>query len=309
MGSRALRKVQKELEENKNSDASGSESDEVALDLPAQKRQHQGLFSLLQAGGDDHSADSLEHTEGQSDSENDHSLSQPQIEKNHNNASATKKKSKKKKKKKKVHDSEISSDTKTKATKKKDGGDEDDLDVLLQSLSTSRVSQPHSPPTASNPYAAQLQMLLAVESKHLHTSNEIRKLFGPSAVEEELGDDNAAQPPGRRGRGAGRHGAGQQTLSSVSLKRNSFVQGKEGWPRASSGGLGMEVENTENDDTVIYKFVHSRGYQDVQMQFLMCVESMDPERLVQLLHFNRRSTNEFEPYNLPCSVLRYVHKG
>lgn len=286
MGSRALRKVQKELKENKVSGDSGSGSDEVDIDIPAQKRQHQALFSLLQAEDDDHSGDSLEHTEEQSESENNLSSSQPQIEKNQNNVTATKKKSKKKKKKK-VNDSEANRNGKVKAAKQKDG-DEEDLDALLQSLSTSRVSESHSPPKASNPYAAQLQELLAVESKHLHTSNEIRKLFGSSAVEEELGDDNAAQQPGRRGRSAGRRGATQQTLSSVSLKRNTFVQGKEGWPRASSGGLGMEVEKNGSDDSVMYKFVHSRGYQDVQMQFLMCVESMDPERLVQLLHFNRR---------------------
>ena len=300
MGSRALRKVQRKLKENKVSEDSGSGSDEFDLDIPAQKRQHQPLFSLLQAEGDDHNEDSIEHIEEQSESEDDHNSSRPRIENNQNNTTATKKKSKKKKKKKKANDSEANRDGKIKVTEKQNGSDEDDLDALLQSLSTSQVSQSHTPPTASNPYAAQLQELLAVESKHLHTSTEIRKLFGSSAVEEELDDNNAAQQPGRQGRGAGRHGGRQQTLSSVSLKRNTFIHGKEGWPRATSGGLGMEVEKNENDDTVMYKFVHSRGYQDVQMQFLMCVESMDPERLVQLLHFNRRFTVEFRSYSWPC---------
>ena len=296
MGSRALRKLQKGLRQNDNDEAIKSEFDELDLNIPTQKRQHQDLYSLLQTEEDDHSENSEEQTEEQLESENDHSSSHQLSDKVDNDASVTKKKNKKNRKKKKISSSANAEgkdrDGSTKASERKAGKeeDDDDLDALLQSLSTSQVSRPDASSVTSNPYATRLQELLSVESKHLHASNEIRKLFGSSAVAEELGEENAGQQAGRRGRAAGRHGPRQQTLSSVSLTRNVFVQGKEGWPRATSGGLGMEVEKNGADDTVVYKFVHSRGYQDVQMQFLMCVESMDPERLVQLLHFNRWST-------------------
>ena len=294
MSSRALRKLQKGFKENENADAVESEVDAPDLDLPSQKEKHKDLFSLLQTEEDDHSENSEEQRDEQIESEDDHSSSQQPVEKVHGNHATPKKKNKKTKKKRASglvnSEAERGKEGIGASKKKKPGGEVDDLDALLQSLSTSQNSQPDKSEATTNQYAMQLQELLSVESRHLHTSNEIRKLFGSSAIKEELGEENARQPARRRAHNAGRYSAGSQTLSSVSLKRNIFVQGKDSWPRATSGGLGMEVEEMGADDTILYRFVHSRGYQDVQMQFLMCVESMDPERLLQLLHFNRSST-------------------
>lgn len=39
-------------------------------------------------------------------------------------------------------------------------------------------------------------------------------------------------------------------LTGLSLRRNLFVQGKEEWPRATSGGLGMEIVAKHHDGTV-----------------------------------------------------------
>jgi hypothetical protein len=72
----------------------------------------------------------------------------------------------------------------------------------------------------------------------------------------------------------------------MALKRNIFVQGKEDWPNATSGGLGMEVEEKRTDGTILYRFVHNRAYQEVQSQFEIAVESMDPDRLVVMLRQN-----------------------
>ena len=86
-----------------------------------------------------------------------------------------------------------------------------------------------------------------------------------------------------RGQAAGgRAGA----LSQMALKRNIFVQGKEDWPNATSGGLGMEIEEKRADGTILYRFVHNRAYQEVQSQFELAVESMDPNRLVVMLQQN-----------------------
>jgi hypothetical protein len=75
-------------------------------------------------------------------------------------------------------------------------------------------------------------------------------------------------------------------LTGLSLRRNIFIQGKEEWPRATSGGLAMEVVSKNPDGSVEYRFVHNTSYQETQRQFQVCVASMDPERMVQLLHTN-----------------------
>ena len=102
----------------------------------------------------------------------------------------------------------------------------------------------------------------------------------------------------RRGRGPqqagiagaviGRSAPGGRNLASLGLRRNIFIQGREEWPRATSGGLGMEIVERKKDGTVEYRFVHNVSYQDIQRQFESCVASMDPNRMIQLLQFNRK---------------------
>jgi len=136
----------------------------------------------------------------------------------------------------------------------------------------------------------QLTSALSVDTQHLHAANEMRKLFGRAAVQGANDDEPAARP--RRGQQvalagavAGRNAPGRN-LASLGLRRNIFIQGKEEWPRATSGGLGMEIVGKRNDGTVEYRFVHTTAYQSIQQQFETCVAAMDPERMVQLLHFN-----------------------
>ena len=141
---------------------------------------------------------------------------------------------------------------------------------------------------------AQLCRLLEVESKHLNALNEMKRLFGN--ITEN--DDETPQPARRRGRGpqhldlggalTARHSpvSRGQGLAGLSLRRNVFMMGKEEWPKATSGGLGMELEHTASDGTKHYRFVHNTAYQDVQRQFQSCVESMDPQRMIQMLQFN-----------------------
>ena len=280
MGSRALRKKQRELEEKAQGVSLDNEAEELEYNNPTQRGQHREIFSLLQSDEGNDSEESVEKSETQINSENELSLptdsNTTQISQS---ASKSKNAKKKKKKAKGSHSAPKASSSKRVSSQ----GSDDELDQILQSLSTKETSIANTI-TDSNPSARQIQELLSVDSKHLHTSNEIRKLFGSSAVDDERVDDDTPQPR-RRGRGA--QNVGSQTLSSLRLKRNCFVQEKDAWPKATSGGLGMEVVSNGPDETVEFRFVHSRGYQDVQLQFFMCVESMDPERLIQLLHFNR----------------------
>ncbi|RAL09508.1 transcriptional repressor TCF25 family protein [Aspergillus homomorphus CBS 101889] len=64
------------------------------------------------------------------------------------------------------------------------------------------------------------------------------------------------------------------------------MQGRDEWPRAPSGGLGMELVEKRPDGNTVYKILHNAAYTDVQRQFELCVESMDPQRMIHLLQYN-----------------------
>ncbi|PQE07480.1 hypothetical protein CJF30_00007223 [Rutstroemia sp. NJR-2017a BBW] len=78
-------------------------------------------------------------------------------------------------------------------------------------------------------------------------------------------------------------------LSELTLRRNFFIQGKEEWPKSSSGGLSMAVldDQTAVDGTVEYKYIHDQTYQALQQSFYAYVEMGNPENLVGLLARNR----------------------
>jgi hypothetical protein len=141
----------------------------------------------------------------------------------------------------------------------------------------------------------QLYSVLSVDSQHLHAANEMKKLFGRAALQnnEEAAPRQRGPQGGIAAAIAGRNAPGNRNLASLGLRRNIFVQGKEEWPRATSGGLGMEIVEKRPDGSVEYRFVHNNMYQDVQRQFQICVASMDPERMIQLLHHNRKSIHPF----------------
>ncbi|KAK0271646.1 hypothetical protein LTR35_013400 [Friedmanniomyces endolithicus] len=180
----------------------------------------------------------------------------------------------------------------------------DEIDKALNQLATNGAAA-HSGTTSAgvNEAANEPNRLLAIDTSHLHAQNEMRRLFGRAALEQQDDDEppaaNQAVGGNRRQqrhaqqmglahalRGQGNAGGRSGGLAAMALRRNIFIQGKEEWPIATGGGLGMEIEEKRSDGTVLYRFVHNRMYQDVQSQFETCVESMDPNRLVQLLQHN-----------------------
>src|SRR5438034_9266672 len=86
-----------------------------------------------------------------------------------------------------------------------------------------------------------------------------------------------------------------QDLSGLPQRRNVLMQAKDEWPRATSGGLGMEIVEKFPSGVAKYKLVHNSAYKDVQHQFDICVESMEPERMIELLRFNRESFMSYNP--------------
>ncbi|OAG07422.1 DUF654-domain-containing protein [Paraphaeosphaeria sporulosa] len=292
MSSRALRRAQRELEEKKQleqleqenaSEEESEDEDEPALAPKAAAKP--SLFAMLgDAGDEDEEEEDVEEQEKPSD---------PIVEEEVQVTPTVKpsKKAKKKKKKGKGKSSTPAS-KKTPATMETVPGlDEIDQALLALNLSSGAKSSSDDQPTsAASEEMQQLFSALSIDTTHLHAANEMRKLFGRAAVQGNDDDEPRARNQRQRGgiaaAAAGRNQPGGRNLVSLGLRRNIFIQGKEEWPRATLGGLGMEVVEKRDDGTVEYRFVHNHSYQAVQQQFETCVASMDPERMVQLMHFN-----------------------
>jgi hypothetical protein len=288
MSSRALRKAQREREEQEQlrklqeeHEEQDDESEEEE-ETPAAAPSKQSLFAMLNqdgAGDDEDDAEEDHLTQEESEGEPE----KPAVTQAAPKQST---KSKKKKKKAKKAPSAAKSDPSL-----------DDIDLALKSLST-KGSGSATPATTADPNTNEVCRLLSVDTSSLHAANEMRRLFGRAALDGDNDDDNNAGGR-RRNRGGAqqaglaaalgrRPGQGGRSdgLAALSRRRNIFIQGKEEWPVATSGGLGMEIIEKKSDGTVEYAFVHNRMYQDVQGQFDTCVASMDPQRMVLLLQHN-----------------------
>jgi len=289
MSSRALRKAQREREEQEQlrrlQEEHEEQDDESEQDeeTPAAAPSKQSLFAMLNQDSAEDDVDGAEEGDiPQEDSEDE-----PEKPAVTQAAPKQSTKSKKKKKKPKKAPSAAKSDPSL-----------DDIDLALKSLST-KGSGTATPANTADPNTNQICQLLSVDTSSLHAANEMRRLFGRAAIDADNDDDNNNAGARRRNRGGAqqaglaaalgrRPGQGGRSdgLAALSRRRNIFIQGKEEWPVATSGGLGMEIIEKRSDGTVEYAFVHNRMYQDVQGQFDTCVASMDPQRMVLLLQHN-----------------------
>lgn len=176
----------------------------------------------------------------------------------------------------------------------------DEIDLALKSLSNNSTdgSYAYTMYRQKDGYP-ELGQLLGVDTKQLNALNEMKRLFGNAVLEGDRESAGSPSPSRRRARGQQHldlsgalsarnnpvsHGQG---LAGLALRKNVFMAGKTDWPKAPSGGLSMEVEERMNDGTMKYHFVHNKLYQNVQQQFQAAVTSMEPERLIQILQFNR----------------------
>ncbi len=298
MSSRALRKLQREQEQQQQLEklhkGSPQDEDEDEESEEVVKPKALNAFDMLT---EDANAEDVISETAQSSEIDDLLAEAKQNEVVSTSSAKAKSKAKprkKKNKKKKVGNNEPV-DVTTKGTNKTPKLDE--IDLALKSLSTKDSDGAYAfTKPESNDGCEELHRLLAVESRHLNALNEMKRLFGNVVLE----GDESPEVPGRR------HGRAQrnldlggalaaqnsrisrgQGLAGLALRRNVFMLGKEEWPKATSGGLGMEIVEKQKDGATRYRFVHNTAYQDVQRQFESCVESMDPQRMIQLLQFNR----------------------
>ncbi|KAL8766605.1 MAG: hypothetical protein Q9209_006670 [Squamulea sp. 1 TL-2023] len=296
MSSRALRRIQREQEQQKRvQDAcSRSGEDESSSEEQPVKSNALNAFDMLDqaepAGAfdvdDSESTEVHDTSEVQSDGRGSPMQDWPKA------PSKPKKKPKKKRKAK----TENRNDRGTaKDIQQEDSANLDEIDLALRSLSKQPFTSQNI--TAKSPFHEtfpEMYRLLAVDSKNLNVGNEMRRLFGSAVLGRENEEPGQARRRGRiqhldlGGALAGRNSpiSRGQGLAGLALRRNIFISGKEDWPKATSGGLGMELVEKLNDGTTEFRFVHNTAYQDVQRQFETCVESLDPQRLIHLLQYN-----------------------
>lgn len=292
MSTRQLRKLQqqRELEQAQLQAAQEEESEDEPV-LPTKSKP--SLFANLAA---------LEDAE---DDEDEAAGEEPPAELSEAeptplSASKKPKKSKKKKKSKgKAKEKGAESQT---PQKPENGADE--IDAALRELNLKKTAQTaDSQALPTDPEYEKICTLLGVNTQHLKVANEMRALFGKAAT--EIHDD----PGGPTGRGARRRQRAPQNqqvdletalkghhlpgkgLPELTLRRNNFIQGKDDWPKAPTGGLTMEVIDDPtygSDGSVEFTYSHNLAYQIIQQTFSALVEMGDPQNLIGLLVRNRK---------------------
>ncbi|GLA70092.1 hypothetical protein AtubIFM55763_011293 [Aspergillus tubingensis] len=298
MSSRALRKLQKQREQELQLAQLEQENDDSSDEEPVVRPSKPKLnaFDLLNSVDDDEEDE--QESEIEAEIEEPEPVTQPKEEvpapAPAPKPTAPGKKNKKNKKKKKAVAKSGAGAASPEATGL------DDIDKALKDLAVNPKHPAHSGGSAAAEdrdagFPKTPEALLAIDPRCLNATNEMRKLFGNVVLENFDQDTGSGR---RRDRGRETLDLGQaltgryspasrgQSLAGVTQRRNVLMQGRDEWPRSPSGGLGMElVEKLQNGSTM-YKIVHNSSYTDVQRQFDMCVESMDPQRMIHLLQYN-----------------------
>ncbi|GAA3302934.1 hypothetical protein GCM10020218_099450 [Dactylosporangium vinaceum] len=293
MSSRAIRKLQKlreqELQQAEQEPQDSSEDDEP-VSRPSKPKLN--AFDLLNAANDEEGGDDDEQ---QSESEVVAPGAPSTQEVTPSATTDSGKKKKKKGKNKKKKNTAMQEPTEDESNDK----DLDEIDRVLKELAvqSKRETAVETPERSlDDSFPRRPEDFLHIDSKSLNATNEMRKLFGNVVLENF---DQADSGSGRRrdraretidlGRAlTGRYSPASrgQSLAGVTQRRNILFQGKDEWPRAPSGGLGMELTESLANGAAIYKFLHNTAYQDVQQgsSTLRGVNGIAKEE--QLLQYN-----------------------
>lgn len=117
-----------------------------------------------------------------------------------------------------------------------------------------------------------LKDLLAVDVRMLNPEAEMRRIFGSKVVKEEKGE--------RSGRRSLPRGMATPTSKG---RKTVLVPMEDNYPPNIKGGLEMTMLE-DIDGIKTFKFVHSKSYQQTQFMFFQCVQSGDPQTLMNLLN-------------------------
>ena len=303
MSSRALRKAQREREAQKLRDQSHDHEEDVssADDIAPREQNKASAFELLAQAEDGDDADEQDQYEDEKTYVNTsdcvpRNSTDLTKDREHQNEDAlatsqpiTPSTSKRKKKKKKPKSGGAAS-TQARTS------DVDDIDEALRKLRTSDTIASGRAGTTGSQIAlskavAHFFDILSVDTHHLNVRNEMKRLFGDISFDDT--SHEGQQGPAQRGAHIGlaeavkgANAAGGAGLPAMIRRRNVFAHGKEDWPKASGGGLSMEIECVNNDGSILFRFVHNKSYQQAQREFDTSVQGMDPNLMVNLLRFN-----------------------
>ncbi|KAI9891223.1 MAG: hypothetical protein M1814_002913 [Vezdaea aestivalis] len=269
MSSRALRRAQRHEGPIQNGTDPGSQDTKIEESTLATTNS---VFALLnqdrdtEDGDEDAGHEDEHHQTGASD-------------KTESTQESSKAKSKKRRKKSKG---------KKTSTQSPSGFDNlDEIDRALRDLDSDKAS-------TTSPQSLGLQedffdkfcKYFAVKTNCLHPEGEMKRLFGGAALGPEQEESESSQQRQRRGWTRADAGHHNRPLGDLARRRNLLIKGREQWPRAQSGGLGMDHLRRDSDEVSFYTFVHSSSYDDTQKQFEACVNSMDENRLLALKQSN-----------------------
>lgn len=294
MSSRQLKRLRKQQELQSLRDETAREEEESEEDQPVPVQSRASVFSSFAALGDGND----DEDEDEGDQEDEAERPSPAVEEPETTAApptGSGKKSKKSKKKKKGKVAE----TAPKNEAEKDGGGIDEIDRALQELNMKKpglqVSAGDSDPARKG--HERLAELLRINYNHLRAINEMRSLFGKGAIEAAQAEDEAEASNNRRRQRqqtqqvdleAFLRGQPGKGLSDVILRRNPFIQGKNTWPRASAGGLTMQVVTDVKQNYTEFAFCHDKTYDAQEGVFFNLVHMHDPMQIVHFLHRNRQ---------------------
>jgi tetratricopeptide (TPR) repeat protein len=286
MSSRALRKLQKEQELEKQrtaiteAEAAQAEQYEESEDEePVHTKKPLNAFDMLDGMDDEDEDDDEEPVD--------------EREENRKAASAPSQPSKPKKKKKKA---KKKGKGKAEEVTMPDPPEVDDIDQALRELQVKCATEQSESATTNldEIWAKEATKHLSIDTKNLNPVTEMKSLFGNIALEgssparnQRRREQEAAQQGGMDLGTAlsGRQCAGTKgkELGPLAHRRNVFMQGKEEWPGASSGGLSMEWIRDNSSFEKKYNIMHDKYYQETQFEFLQCVQTMEPQNLISLL--------------------------
>jgi tetratricopeptide (TPR) repeat protein len=301
MSSRALRKLQREQELQRQVEAArkayeeaeeSEEEDDVAEPVSAPSRP-KNAFDMLDGVEDEVESDEDSETSIVKPESSAKSKNRPSSDPAPPPPAKSKKKKKKSKKKGKTKAEEAEE-------RKEESGDEVDRAIKALAAQSGRRQAALSDTPNTPSWESRATKLLAVDSHNLNPVNEMKSLFGSIALE---GQDSRSASRNQRRREqnqqqggvdlatalTGRYSTASRgkELGALAHRRNVFVQGKEEWPLANSGGLSMEFvkADSESMDTTEkrYNIMHNDVYRETQGHFRMAVEMMDPQRMVGLL--------------------------
>ncbi|XP_076808959.1 ribosome quality control complex subunit TCF25-like isoform X2 [Clavelina lepadiformis] len=140
----------------------------------------------------------------------------------------------------------------------------EDLDKVLEEIeSNGQVAPSTSHQRQDNLMSFKFQKsVLTVEHRHLNPDNELRKIFGTRAL---MGDSSYR----RRNQGSQSRGMW-------------LTQPQNNWAKLGRTGISMKSLETKNGCQV-FKFEHSKDYQDIQFKFLDAVDSSDHRNIAVII--------------------------